>query len=103
MRTRLRGRHALAALAPERVLEHERGDAELAGFELLEQLLRFVGPVVRTDSGVIPANDEVRTAVVLAADRVPDRLPRSRVAHGRREHTHHRPILRVVTLEEDLV
>ncbi len=103
VRTGLRGRHALAAVAPEGVLEHQRGDPELARLESLEDLLRVVGPVVVADARMIPPDDEVGAPVVLPADRVPDRLLRARVAHRRREHRDHRPVLRVVALEQGLV
>ena len=74
VRARLRRRHPLAAVAPERVLEVQRRDPELARLELLEDLLRVVGAVVVADAGVVATDDEVRAAVVLAADRVPDGL-----------------------------
>ena len=44
------------------------------GSNSLEDLLRVVGAVVAADTGVVAADDEVGAAVVLAADRVPDRL-----------------------------
>src|SRR5436190_17597307 len=80
MRTRLRGRHRPARSAPERVLEEHRLDVELVRLELVEDELRVVRAVVVADAGVITADDEVGAAVVLAADRVPDRLARARIA-----------------------
>src|SRR5215207_6571104 len=62
-----------------------------------------VGAVVAADSGVISAHDEVRAAVVLAADRVEDRLTRACIPHRRREHSEDRPAFRVVAVEDDLV
>jgi hypothetical protein len=52
---------------------------------------------------VVAADDEVRAAVVLAADRVPDRLARARVAHGGRERGDDDPLRRVVALDEHVV
>src|SRR6185312_12153269 len=100
VRTGLRRAHTLALVAPERVLEHQRLDAELAGLELLEDLLRVVRAVVRADARVITSDDEVRAPVVLAGDRVPDRLARARVAHRRGEHADHRAVVRVVATEQ---
>src|SRR5207237_1113961 len=68
--------HALAALAVEAVLEEQRRDAELLRVELIEDQMRVVRPVVIPDAGVVAAHDEVRAAVVLAHNRVEDRLTR---------------------------
>ena len=81
---RLRRRHALAPVAPEGVLEVQRRDAQLAGRELVEDLLRVVRAVVVADAGVVATDDEVRAAVVLAADRVQDRLASARRSASRR-------------------
>src|SRR5437763_13907833 len=103
MWTCLRRRHLRAGLAPESVLEEHRLDVELVRLELVEDQLRVVGAVVVADTGVVAADDEVRTAVVLAADRVPDRLARPRVAHGGRERREDDAALRVVVLEQDAI
>src|SRR5438552_1681517 len=81
VRARLRRRHRTARLAPERVLEEHRLDVELVRLELVEDQLRVVGAVVVADAGMVAADDEVRAAVVLAAERVPDRLARAGIAH----------------------
>jgi hypothetical protein len=52
---------------------------------------------------VVAADDEVGAAVVLAADRVEDRLARAAVAHRRREDAEEGAVLRVVLLEDHLV
>jgi hypothetical protein len=52
---------------------------------------------------MVPADDEMGAAVVLAADGVPDRLAGPGVSHRGREHGHHRTVLRVVAFEERLV
>src|SRR3982750_2086526 len=85
VRARLRRGHRTALLAPERVLEEHRLDVELVRLELVEDQLRVVRPVVDPDPGVVAPDDEVRATVVLAADRVPDRLARAGVAHRSRE------------------
>src|SRR5207244_13555378 len=59
VRAGLRRAHPLAPVAPERVLEHERRDAELVRLELLEDLLRVVGAVVRAHAGVVAPDDEI--------------------------------------------
>src|SRR5215831_20471743 len=79
MRARLRRRHLAADTAEEGVLEEHRLDVELVRRELVEDPLRVVRAVVVADARVVAADDEVRAAVVLAADRVPDRLARPRV------------------------
>ena len=66
------------------------------GVELVEDLLRVVGAVVVADAGVVAADDEVRAAVVLAHDRVEDRLARAGVAHRRRVDGQQRAVRRVV-------
>ena len=99
VRARLRARHRAARLAPERVLEEHRLDVELVRLELVEDQLRVVGAVVAADAGVVAADDEVRAAVVLAADRVPDRLARAGVAHRRREGGDEHAVGRVVVVD----
>ena len=100
VRARLRARHRAADVAPEGVLEEHRLDVELVRRELVEDELRVVRAVVVADSGVVPADDEVRAAVVLAADRVPDRLARPGVAHRCRERREEHAVLGVVAVEK---
>src|SRR5215203_2975373 len=103
------GSHALALEAEEGVFEEEGGKPDLPFFELVEDVLGFVVPVegialrVLARSGVVAAHDEVRAAVVLAADRVEDRLAGPPVAHGRREDRQHRSVLGIVALQDRLV
>src|SRR5690349_7343144 len=103
VRAGLRRRHLAADLAEERVLEEHRLDVELVRLELVEDQLRVVGAVVVADAGVVAADDEVRAAVVLAADRVPDRLARAGVAHRRREGGDEHAVGGVVAVHEDAV
>ena len=71
-------------------VELHHADANVR-FVLLEQLLRFVGSVklfaigVIARSGVITSYDEMRAAVILTDQRMPDGLAGSSHAHGQRE------------------
>src|SRR5262245_8048614 len=103
MRAGLRRRHRAAGVAPERVLEEHRLDVELVGLELVEDPLRVVGAVVVPDARVVAADDEVRAAEVLAADRVPDRLARAGVAQRGGERGDDDAVGRVVVLDQDAV
>src|SRR5438874_7365789 len=85
------------------MLEEHRLDVELVRLELVEDQLGIVGAVVVADAGVVAADDEVRAAVVLAADRVPDRLAWPRVAHRRGERAQHDAFRRVVAAEQHAV
>src|SRR3954467_6344035 len=95
--------HSLALVAPEGVLEEEGLDAELVDVEVVEDLLRVVGPVVVADAGVVAAHDEVGAAVVPARDGVQDGLARARVVHLRGEDGEDHAVVRVVVLHQDLV
>src|SRR5437667_136536 len=81
-RRRLVRRHPATDLAPERVLELERLDPELARLELLEDLLRVVGSVPVANAGVVAPDDEVGASVVRAHECVKNCLARPGVAHG---------------------
>src|SRR5215212_5697126 len=101
--------HPLALEAEEGVFEEEGGQPDLPFLELVEDVLGVVIAVewpaggVFSGTGVVAAHDEVRTAVVLAAYSVEDRLAGAPVAHSRREDGQQRPVLRVVALKEPLV
>ncbi len=69
----------------------------------VEDQVRVVRAVVAADAGVVAADDEVRAAVVLAADRMPHRLAGPGVAHRSREGREHGAVGRVVVLEQHLV
>ncbi len=81
--------------------EVDHFDAELF-LVLLHKLLGVVGAVKRlaafvaAGTGVIAADDEVRAAMVLADDRVPDGFARTAHAHGQRQQRQVRSVLRVV-------
>src|SRR6476620_4140737 len=74
VRTGLGRGHRAARPAEERVVEEHRLDVELVRLELVEDQVGVVGAVVAPHARVIASDDEVRAAVVLAAERVPDRL-----------------------------
>src|SRR5215210_6605968 len=105
----LGGSHPLSLEAEEGVFEEEGGQPDLAFLELVEDVLGVVIAVERlavrvlARAGVVASYDEVRAAVVLAADRVEDRLTWSAVAHRRREDGEHRAVLGVVTVQDRLV
>ena len=103
VRAGLRRRHRAADAAEEGVLEEHRLDPELVRLELVEDQLRVVGAVVVADPRVVAADDEVRAAVVLAADRVPDRLARAGVAHRGREGRDEHAVGGVVVLDQHAV
>src|SRR5215210_8295711 len=94
----LGGPHPLAFEAEEGVFEEEWGQPDLPFLELVEDVLGFVVAVERpaggvfSGTGVVAAHDEVRTAVVLAAYGVEDRLAGAPVAHSRREDGQQRPV-----------
>ena len=81
-------------------LERHHRDAQLR-LVLPEQVLCVVGPVERRAArvaarpGVIAADDEVRAAVVLADDGVPDRLARPAHPHREGQQRQHRRLARV--------
>ena len=83
------------------VLERHHRDVEL-GLELLHEPLRVVRTIERLavasrpGASVIAANDEVRAAIVLADDRVPDGLARSAHSHRERQQAQGRRLLGVV-------
>ena len=67
-----------------------------------EQFLSIVGPIERVAvlvvarARVVAADDEVGAAVVLADDRVPDRLPRPAHAHGEIQQTQLRGLIGIL-------
>src|SRR5919112_5003665 len=105
----LGGPHTLTLQAEEGMFEEEWGQPDLPFLELIEDVLGVVVTVERPAarvlawSGMVTAYDKVCAAVVLAADRVEDSLPRSTVAHRRGEDGQQRPILRIVALQDRLV
>ena len=103
VRACLRRRHLAAGPAPEGVLEEHGLDAQLVGLELVEDQLRVIRPVVVAHARVVASDDEVRAAVVLAADRMPDCLARARVTHRGRKGREDDAPGRVVALEQHAV
>ena len=88
----------------DHLLEVDHLHAELF-LVLLHELLGIVRAVERlaalvlAGAGVIAADDEVRAAVVLADDRVPDRFARPAHPHRQRQQREVRRVLRVVRHE----
>ena len=85
----------------DHLLEVDHLHAELF-FVLLHELLSIVRAVERlagvvlAGAGVVAADDEVRAAVVLADDRVPDRFARAAHPHRQRQQREVGRVLRVV-------
>src|SRR5512132_3665974 len=96
-------RHALALVAPERVLEEQGLDAELVDVDVVKDPLGIVGAVVVADAGVVAADDEVGAAVIAPRNRVQYRLPRPGVVHLRREDAEDDAAVRVVVVHQDLI
>ena len=92
VRAGLVGGHALALVAPERVLEEQRLDPQLGDVDVVEDPLGVVGAVVVADARVVASDDEVGAAVVAADDRVQHRLPRARVVHLGRVDAENHPV-----------
>src|SRR5690348_7965017 len=84
MRTRARGRHAAALVAPERPVDLERPDRERVLRNLLEYPMRVERAVITCDARVIATDDQIGAAVVLTEQRVQQRLARPGVAHVER-------------------
>ena len=88
----------------DHLLEVDHLHAELF-FVLLDELLGIVRAVERlaalvlAGAGVVAADDEVRAAVVLADDGVPDGFARAAHSHREREEREHGRVLRVVRHE----
>jgi hypothetical protein len=93
----------VAGAAVEGGLELERLHAELLDREALEDALRVVGAVVLADARVVAADDQLVDAVVLAHERVKERLARAGVAHRGREGREQRALARVVAAHQLLV
>ncbi len=103
VRARLCRRHVTACLTEKRMLELERRNSQFVEREAVHHQLRIVGAVVVPHSGVVAADDEVRAAVVLPTDRMPDCFARTGVTHRGREHAQHRAISGVVLVQNLLV
>jgi len=99
VRTGLACRHLAALLAVEGMLELQGDDADLIYREFVEDLLCLVCSVVLANAGVVTANDDMCTAIVLPADGVKDRLVRASVAHWGGVRSKHHAIRREVVVD----
>ena len=95
--------HRRARLAPGRVLEFQNRHPDFLRLELIENLLRIVGAVIIPHAGMIAPNDEMRDAVILADQRVQNRLARAGVTHRQRHHRQHRAVFVVIVIDQHLV
>src|SRR4029079_19487463 len=64
------GRHAAAAIAPERPVECARLDVESSALNLVEDPMGVYRAEIAADAGVVSADDLIRAALVLAKHRV---------------------------------
>ncbi len=85
------------------MVEEHRRDAELFRIELGKDVVSVVGAVVVAYTGMVAANYEVRTAIVLTHQRVEDRFTRPGIAHGSRKDAEDDAVRRVVILQQDFV
>src|SRR5262249_17292722 len=74
-------RHAVAFAAIKRDVDLQRLGVKRARPELVEDGLRIIGAVIVADTGMIASDNEMRTAEVLANERVKERLARTGIAH----------------------
>src|SRR5262249_55035532 len=86
MRTGFERGHPVALPAIEGVVEKHRRDLQLFRRELTEYQLRVVGAVVIAHAGMVAADDEVRTTVVLPNGGVENGFARPGVPHRRGQH-----------------
>src|SRR5437016_4474204 len=83
----LRRCHCIAGTTVESMVEEHRRDAKLDRIELGENGLCIIGAIVVPHTGVIAPNNKMRATVVLAHQGMENRLTRTGIAHGCREHT----------------
>ena len=76
--------HAAALVAPEGPVDLERLGLERILRDFVEDMVRVERAIVAADAGVVAADDQVRAAVVLAEQRVQQRLARTGIAHVER-------------------
>ncbi len=99
------GHVAIFVLEVHHHAEGHHGDADFR-FVLLEEFLRLVRAVKRlavgvlARTGMVAAHDQVRAAMILADQRVPDRLARSTHTHGKREERELLRPLRVLRTQQ---
>ncbi len=90
-----------ALLHIDHFAKRHHADVEFLG-EVAHELLRFVGAIegfalrVLAGAGMVPPDDEMRAAVVLADDGVPEGLARARHAHGKVQQRERRGLFRVL-------
>jgi hypothetical protein len=100
VRAGLHGGHGAALVAVEGPIHAQRLQQEGVLRDLEEDLLRVERPVVVADARVVAADDQVAAAVVLAEDRVQERLAGTRVAHVERVAGHGHALLAEVLVDQ---
>src|SRR5512139_1134001 len=102
MRAGLGGRHSLAPVTIEVPVDLKRFDQEGLWGNLVKDVMSFQGAVVATNSGVVPADDQMGRAVVLAEDSVEQSLARPCIAHLQRITTVDDPLLGEIVFHEGI-
>src|SRR5512135_3357351 len=96
VRTRLRRNDLTALFAVKSVLKEQRRNADLFRLKVIEYLLGVVGTVILAHARMVAPDDHVRAAIVLAAQRMENRLARTRIVHRRREDAEYHAVGRVI-------
>src|SRR5258708_34326327 len=96
MRARLRRCHSITCAAEKGMLEEQRRDTEFDRVKLREDVVCIISAVVIAHPGMVTSYNKVRTTVILAYQRVKNRLTWTRVTHTRRKYTKHYPLVRII-------
>ena len=78
--------------------EHGR-DAKLGGIKVREYIMRIIRAIIVAYACVVAPDDEMRTAVVLAHQRVENGFTRASIAHSGRQHAKNHAIRRIVVCQ----
>src|SRR5713226_93560 len=103
MRAGLRRGHRVARAAEEGMIEEHRRNAKFSGIEFCEDVMRIVCAVVVADAGMVAPDDEMRTAIVLAHQRVENGFARASIAHGGRQYAENHAVRRIVIFQQDFI
>src|SRR5712692_1303095 len=82
--------------------EHGR-DAKLRGIEVREDMMRIIRAIVITDACMVTPDNEMRTSIVLAHERVENGFTRASIAHSSRQYAKNHAIRRIVVFQQDFV
>jgi len=85
------------------MIEKHWGYRQSFGVEFVKNIVRIVSPVEAANAGVIATDNKMGASIILADNRVKNRLARARVTHCRWIHGKQRPCPREVVLEHGFV